>query len=67
MSPCDTLGRVDHGVPKLGRLWMAGGLSVSELLEQSLGNSTFPIGFGAIDNTVPTRCYVWLYESQYGA
>lgn len=64
MSSCDTLARVNDGILKCGRVWMGGGLSVSKPLEQSLSNGTFPAGFGAIDNTVATWCYVWLGEGQ---
>lgn len=55
MSSCDTLDRVDDGILKCG-------LSVSKPLEKSRSNGTFPTGFGAIDNTIPTWCYIWLEE-----
>lgn len=62
MSSCDTFDRVDDGILECRRLRMGGALSVSKPLEKSLSNGTFPTGFGAIDDTVPTWCYVWLGE-----
>jgi len=60
MAPGDTLGRVDDGVLQGGRVWMAGGLSISKPLKQSLSDGAFPGGFDAIDNTVPTWCHTRL-------
>ena len=39
---------------------MGRGLRFSKPLEQGLSNDTFPSGLGAIDDTIPTWCYVWL-------
>lgn len=64
MSSSDTFNRVDNGVLKCGWVWMAGGLSLTELMKQTRDSGTFASGFRAIYDTVSTWCYVWLVEGQ---